>query len=353
MLKKQLFLSPAFLYTSFLLADGSLTQIPEGKITDYHCIHPDITPAAGPRVIDGCNLFVTADYLYWTARESNLEYATTGFTNDATTSVVKGKTQTPKFGFDSGFKATLGWSFGHDSWDTLATYTWFQSNHNTNSIKASFDQGLYPATSIFMDLSPGDYFNKAHTNWNLHFNVIDWELGRNCYISKYLSLRPFVGLKGTWQNQHFNNYYEGLQADSQFVYNSDNKVSNLGIGIRTGLNTAWHLSESWSLFGDLGLSAVWQMIQTTREDQSQIAEDAKITPVQVKEQTHQIIPVLELAIGLRKDVWFYDDHVHIGIQAGWEEQIWWNQNQFCVNPGISRDGNLFLQGLTARLRIDF
>jgi hypothetical protein len=335
------------------MADGSVTQIPEGKLTDYHCIHPDITPAAGPRVIDGCNLFVTADYLYWTARESNLQYASTGYSNSGTYSIQGGRTKTPHFDFESGFKTTLGWSFGHDCWDTLATYTWFQTSNNTGSIKATQDEGLYPYFWPYIPMYSDDYFTKAHTNWGLHFNAIDWELGRNCYISKYLSLRPFVGLKGTWQHQHFNNSYKGFSDYIPFSYHNDNYLSSIGLGIRTGLNTAWHLSQSWSIFGDLALSALWQSVKVSRKDSYTISGEDKLTTVNTRSNMHIIVPVLELALGIRKDVWINDDKVHIGIQAGWEEQIWWNQNQFIEDLATSFNGNLFLQGLTARLRIDF
>ena len=33
------------------------------------------------------------------------------------------------------------------------------------------------------------------------FNIFDWELGRNFWVSKALSLRPFLGLKGGWIHQ--------------------------------------------------------------------------------------------------------------------------------------------------------
>ena len=59
------------------------TVIPEGKIIDYPSIYHDVTPSAGPRVIDGCGVFLTGDYLYWTARQDNMQYAAAGFTNDA------------------------------------------------------------------------------------------------------------------------------------------------------------------------------------------------------------------------------------------------------------------------------
>ncbi len=32
--------------------------------------------------------------------------------------------------------------------------------------------------------------------------MLDWELGRSFYVSKHLSLRPHIGIKGGWISQH-------------------------------------------------------------------------------------------------------------------------------------------------------
>lgn len=353
MTRKSIYIPLSLFCMTQVIADSNVIQIPEGKITDYHCVHPDITPAAGPRVIDGIDVFIAGDYLYWTAREDNLEYASTGYTNDSTTSVSSGLGKTPSFHYRSGFKAELGFNFGHDAWDTLFNYTWFQSNNNKSSITADYDDGLTPSLATFINLGVLDFFNGASTNWSLHFNTLDWELGRNCYISKYVSLRPFVGLKGSWQKQTFHNQYEGEISDAPFSYNNSNSCSYWGVGIRSGLNTSWHLSGSWSLFGDLALSALWSTFHSSRQDSYSISHGTPVDPVKQKENVSTLSPVLELSIGLRKDCWFFQDRLHISAQAGWEEQVWWDINRLPLDFGFARGGNLYLQGLTARLRLDF
>lgn len=352
MLQKSIFFPLSLFCMTQIIADSTVIQIPEGKITDYHCMHPDITPSAGPRVVDGVNMFFTGDYIYWTAKEDNLEYASTGYTNNPAFSVSSGQSKSPKSHYETGFKAGFGFNFGHDSWDSLLNYTWFQSNHNKSSIEADYDDGLTPSFIPYITLELSDFFNSAHSNWGFHFNNIDWELGRNCYISKYLSLRPFVGLKGSWQKQTFNNQYQGEVSDKAFTYHNNNKSSFWGVGIRSGLNTSWHLSESWSLFGDLALSALWSSFDIHRNDSYEISHDMAY-PVKEKGNTNTLSPVLELGLGVRKDVWFFQDHLHVSVQAGWEEQVWWNQNRLSLDLGLARGGNLYLQGLTARIRFDF
>jgi hypothetical protein len=350
---------PSMLLLAQTAIGNTITQIPEGKPIDYPCIHPDITPGAGPRVIDGVDLFVTAEYLYWIAQEDNLQFASTGQASlsDSSVTVNSGMTKHPNFHYRSGFKTTLGWNFGHDVWDTQLTYTWMQNNHNTASLTGSPTNEVTPAFTPVIELTSDDYFTSAKSRWGIHFNALDWELGRNSYLSKDLSLRPFLGLKASLQKQKFRNRYEGLRGDlhpTEFSYTNNQRMKFWGTGIRSGMNSSWHLSNSWSLYGDFALSALWGTFHTQRKDKNKISE-SKTKNVSVNQEYHcnAVSPVLELALGLRKDEWFFEDRVHISAQVGWEEQVWWNQNQFTVDRSIPRGGNLYLQGLTAKLRLDF
>ena len=352
-MKKMLSIPLSLLCTTPGLFASTTALVPEGKIIDYPSVFPDVTPGAGPRVIDGCNVFLTGDYIYWSARQDNMQYASTGYSNDYDLSVNPGKSENPTFKYETGFKGGLGFNFGHDMWDCSFNYTWFQSNNNKDSVSGSYSDGLTPSFSPSIDLLSDDYFKSAKTLWQLHFNVIDSELGRSFYISKYLSLRPFIGLKGTWQNQKFANTYSGVINDEDFSYWNNMNNSLWGIGIRSGLNTSWHLSESWSLFGDLALSGLFEKFQMKRKDSYKIDDESKVSPIHQRGELTTISPILELCIGIRKDEWFFQDKFHLGVQAGWEEQIWWDQNQFGLNMSMTRGGNLVLQGLTARIRCDF
>jgi len=161
-----------------------------------------------------------------------------------------------------------------------------------------------------------------------------------------------LGLKGSWQKQKFNNTYKGTINDSSFVYSFNNHLSYWGVGVRSGINTAFHFSDTWSLYGDIALSALWSSCRTKRDDRYTLNQNS-IHPVEERNNINALAPVLELGMGIRKDLWIYNDRVHIGAQFGWEEQVWWDQNQFSSDLGVARGGNLFLQGLTVQLRFDF
>lgn len=350
--RSSLFAASLLCMGSSFCAESNTIQIPEGKLTNHAGLFGDITPSAGPRVIDGYGVFLTGDYIYWTAREDNLEFAVSGANlNNASTGSVnvlptrRGKKVDPHFRFHSGFKAGIGFDFGHDKWDMYLNYTWFNSHNNHNAISRKAGNPLTNLIPIGMADSYAllDY---ARAKWDLNFNVVDGELGRNFYISKFLSLRPFFGLKGTWQRQKYNVLYNFTSTPN---LESHNKNNFWGVGLRSGVNTAWFLGGTWSIFADMALSALWGVFNVKRTDTD---ESTGTIYYETKEGFHTIKPVFEIAAGLRKEDWFCKDRFHLSVQAGWEQQIWFSQNQFDFYTS-SRDGDLNLQGFTAKVRFDF
>lgn len=325
-----------------------------------------ITPSAMPAIQHGSNVFVTADFIYWTARVDNLEYAHTGVSpatvllSEFSSISKQGSYRGVHHKLSPGFKAALGFAPGYDGWDTLIRYTYLRTGASSSVEKAN------PLWSLTPGLIIGDSAALITANtgdWHLHFNNADWELGREYFISSHLLLRPFLGLKGSWQRQTFNIGYTGIALDALSLslsipsYTINNSQYFWGAGPRAGLNTTWQCTHHWSLFGDCAFSALWSYFKVKRIDHMQTAStpsplvDTNVIVANESLRFHSLRPVLELDLGMRWDYWFLDDDYRIRIQAAWEQQVWFNQNQF-LNPS-SRDGLLSLQGLTAGFRLDF
>ena len=79
----------------------------------------------------GPNVFISADYTLWTAREAGLAVGVSQ-ANTAGGAGAQGQVYYPNGSSElrSGFKVDLGVYLPHDNWDLIATYTWF-SNNNT------------------------------------------------------------------------------------------------------------------------------------------------------------------------------------------------------------------------------
>jgi hypothetical protein len=64
---------------------------------------------------------------------------------------------------------------------------------------------------------------------------------------------------------------------------------------------------------------------------------------------HTLSPVIQLALGVESD-WKFGNDYRFLVQAGWETQVWFFQNQ---HYSAIADTSLILQGLTVDFRFDF
>ncbi len=336
----------------------------------------EITPNAGPRVTNGADVFLTADFIYWTVRQDGLRYAYCGVdvttSSSTASSVNQGQSFYPPTRFDPGFKVGAGLNLGHDGWDVYLEYTWFHSNHSNGATSGTAsDQRLVPAFPIAWgshsssDVYDTDLlnFDRFAASYRMRFNNFDLELGRNYYISQYLTLRPHVGLKGNWYNVDYVVTAYGPRIGDTPVnsggYGYDDILSARatieqnwwGIGIRTGLDTAWYFDKNWSIFGDFAFSTLYGRFSTPRRDTLR-GDFSSTTPVistvgNVANSWHTVKSVAETQLGLRFDYWFSDDDYHFGLSAAWEIQSWINHGE------LRGGGDIGFQGFTLKARFDF
>ncbi|MCP5492150.1 MAG: outer membrane beta-barrel protein [Chlamydiales bacterium] len=303
------------------------------------CPPMEVLCDAGPRVCMGSDVFFTASFILWSVHQEGTEYAMSG----VGTNPSKGKLHDVDYGLEPGFKVGLGYAAPHDGWDLYASYTWLHASADDRT-------GGTDTATLITDFN--GQLQEARANWSLKFNVIDLELGRNFFASKFLKLRPFVGFKGTWQDQDYSVNYIGSNA----IFASRNDridQSFWGFGMRAGMDTAWHFTNDWSIFGNFALSALWSGYDTdlTVTDTTIGVQDVDLN---TDNSFHTVSPVLELMIGIRYETWFYHDEYHIAIDAGWEEQVWWGHNRYVViNQPQRNGGDLTFQGLTLTFRFDF
>ena len=166
-----------------------------------------VPPSASPGDT-GPNVFLSADYTLWTARQSGLAVALTNFYGAGTVSPDKGHVHYPEFKLRSGFKVDLGVYLPHDNWDLVGEYTWFYNK--TNSFHApTFTSGQAVNTWLIdpVNNTPAtlSYFASRWQGW---FQRVDVTMGRSFYAGHYLALRPFLGLLGAWDSQDFDINYQ-------------------------------------------------------------------------------------------------------------------------------------------------
>ena len=219
----------------------------------------------------------------------------------------QGEVYHPRKKWNSGFKAGLGTVPCHDGWDVYGEYTWFHSK-NSRSAEVPAPGGLLDNYWIVNLDDLGNInpfgFNSSSAKWTLNMNIVDLEIGRNFYISPRLMLRPFYGLKGTWQRQKMDVQFAGLDGD----FTSQNKIKNWGIGVRGGLDSSWHFTKSFSLIGDMALSGLYEYFKTTRFD-TDTSAGVFANQINLVEKSYLLKPVIEWSLGLKWETGISCDQV--------------------------------------------
>ncbi|MBI3509009.1 MAG: hypothetical protein HY069_05210, partial [Chlamydiia bacterium] len=194
----------------------------------------------------------------------------------------------------------------------------------------------------------------ARGKWILGLNVCDLEMGRSFWVGKHFSLRPFIGARGAWIDQHFHIRYD--LATSSPTSTHIHALSDFsGGGIRAGTDMRFTLIGGWSFYSVASASLLYGFYNCDFHEQwdGQAIADAK-------NRFRQGVSNGQLELGVRWDTYLHRDRYHIGLYAGWEQNIWFGMNKMSRYFGSLDEGNfeqmnadLTLSGGTFGVRFDF
>jgi len=309
---------------------------------------------------DGKGFFVTFDVLYWQSLVDGTQFAYSEGCDAYETLPVNSDVRQITFNkWDWGFRAGAGYKFDHGEWDVYANFTYFK-----NSSDLTVGDGIlttilnhhvaqYPSEILNHQGSPNHqlYFENAVSSFKFSFNRLDLELGRDFYVSKFLSMRPHVGLMTAWIKQHQTTRFTGGSADYNTV-SLTNYDKYWGIGPRTGINTQWHLCNGFSLIGNTSGAFVYGNFKLHKH------QDYSIRPLDnaynLYDSFHRFAPTGQLQLGLKYDRYTTDCKQHFSAFLAWDVQYWWNLYRFFPADSIvSSNNDVSLQGATLNLRLDF
>jgi major outer membrane protein len=312
-----------------------------------------INPPARPVVRDGNDLWIQGEALFMHATEDGLAY---GIKNENSTG-LDGRVKNVGYDWDWGFRLGAGYNFPHDGWDALLNWTWFRT-HEKKQEGTDANEIIWQTVTNPSNGPAEVTAHHADGHSKLHLNLLDLEMGREFFVSKWLTLRPFVGGRAAWLNRSFTFEYK-LNANGAALTEAEGHNHNRfrGGGLRTGLNSQWGLGWGWSFFGDFALSLIYGT-QRIHAHQETDPGDARIGHIHNAWTISR--PMLDLALGLRWDHLFYDDAYRIRIQLGWEQHTLWgfNKDMNFVSDDVQgkytfNQGDLTLQGLALQARFDF
>lgn len=245
----------------------------------------------------------------------------------------------------------------------------------------------------------------AFSKWNLKLDILDLALGRDFFVSKYLSLRPNFGLRGVKVRQTQTSVYNGFNTsdcfcqcsppagddccfrsgsqiiDDDFQDRVKDRQKYWGVGPKAGMDTLWSFGGGWGIYGNAAISIVYGRLKVKHQETyfldgfEDVCDDCGVCdcdcvcscpvltikgPKNRCSTQYKSRAITDLALGLSWDRNFKDDRFHLGLNVGWEHHMFFGMNQFyrfmsSTQQGAltNNQGDLATQGLTFGARLDF
>ncbi len=314
-------------------------------------------PPANPQVVHGYNLFLFGDALYWTAREDGLSfaYSTNNPAGVATNNRIKLKD--PRFEWDWGFRIGLGYIIPRDDWDLSIQWTHITPTADKH-VHAKQGSGLATIWAFPQGPAGASFATESSARWRTYVNVLDIELGKEYFVSHYFSVRPYIDVRTVFLDQHYKVKYLNVVQIGGPAINDFIHMSNdfWGVGPAVGVDMEWGLPWGFNVYGGGTLSLVYGSFDIHIREKTSNGQ----APLRSRQSFHNARAITDLSLGLGWDHMFFHDQFHFGIKAGWEQHLYFSQNQLFrfvsipVADGVVTDqGDLSLEGLTISGRIDF
>lgn len=213
--------------------------------------------------------------------------------------------------------------------------------------------------------------DRAKATWSLHYQLLHLELGREYRYTSALQFRTSLGLSMTYQVQDFSTLYvippfdlsfnqASISSTEQLNFNSKLKQDVFGTGLRLAFAPKWYLVKWFGFQGKAGISYLWMYYELKRRDSvgANIILDGNFAGVKawlanIKSKPRAMKLFFDINLGIFFETPTFCNQYRFNFFMGWESHIWVNETMHInLSDELSRF-DLTLQGLTARLRLDF
>lgn len=328
-----------------------------------------INPSVNPVVKDGVNMFISADFIWMSAREDGLVYAQQITTGEISDTAIDVNCLDTNKNWKPGFKVGIGYYMNHDDWDIQLN--WLRMHGNREDSNTSMADVVAPVdylAPVYGMFAPSvDACAKASCTWKSDIDLVDLEIGRDFYVSKHLALRPFLAARCAVVNQKLDNTYEGLFDEGELTTSNEQvnmKDNYTSFGPRIGLNGEWMFTDNFSLFGNAAIAGLYGKVKVHERDYEYTStsdEPVEGTVRHAKDDYFAGKAISDLALGLRWATKFKDDRYGLAINLAWEHHMFFNFNNFPIwetegalnYRDVKSHGDLSLQGLSIGLKFDF
>lgn len=340
--------------------------------------------------------FIDGEFLYWYARETNLPYAAqfevkpdNRFDPDENIGTAfLSKIANLESEWDPGFRVGLGWNSSCDGWDFYLNWTYFY-NKSSDQIASNF-AGFFPTigeTGLYNPWWNGSQafvqpaiFDEIKASWKIHFNQIDFEVGRKYWLSPCFTMRPYAGLRGAWTKTDFevdaSMGPKVVEGTTRLILSSNCLDDRLwGVGLLAGLQPNFYFTKCFILYANLGAALIWGEFEGKPSESYFRGESGTINITDLNQinsyrnDFFQMSPIIDLALGLRWEETWCCYRYRTALDLGWEHHVWFDHGYRIQATNFLSEGSpdalhfapsfynvvsdLNYGGLVIRLRVDF
>lgn len=350
-------------WNSTYAQDQSVPNVQESSLSFFG--QQTGNPSVYPNVKRWIDPFVSAEFTYWQIQEASNGYFRNGQRKAPNSQLTQGHISLVDYKWEPGFKLTLGGILPHGGWDVLMRYTYV----NTTADDSTSDtvQGGQPSFVT----NPGNGHSADLTTptsasgyFHARLNSMDLELGRKFFNSRFLALRFFTGLKGTWvsANSRFTYYIDRSVSNSNATVDGNNVTGPVvikndsftyGIGPRFGIEGNWYFIQCLSLFARLSYSPLYMNADAHAKVDFYNGTLPPTNVINIKNNNKDIIQSLsEIQLGIEGEWWLYNNTYKISARLLYEVQSWGGTLTFVNNTEVNSD-YIAMHGLTAGMSFLF
>ncbi|WP_420421318.1 Lpg1974 family pore-forming outer membrane protein [Simkania sp.] len=322
-------------------------------------------PTVYPNVKRWVDPFITAEFTYWQVLPRGVGYFRNGQRKAPNTTLSQGSISRIGYHWEPGFKLALGGILPHGGWDILTRYTYV--NTTISDASSDFVQGGQPSFVV----NPGNGQSadlrtpiRGKGYFHSRLNAMDLELGRKFFNHRFLALRFFTGIKGTW-----------ISMNDRFTYNADPNISNSdltidgnpvegpvviknksytwGVGPRVGLEGNWYFIQCLSIFARFSMGPIYTNVDAHAKVTFYDGSNPSTTVINIKNNNVDAIETLsEIQLGLEGEWWLYNQTYKIAARVLYEVQQW-GGGYTTVNGTQINTESISMHGLTTGLSFFF
>ena len=243
----------------------------------------------------------------------------------------QGRMKYMDFGWDWGVRVGLGHYFERDGWDLGATYTYFQTNDS---------QHVYTDFLTYDEITESNASGRTRGGFSgrVTLNEVDVLLGKDYFISHYVSLHPTVGIEAVWLDQKYklstSNYINALQTsipvEGTLDSHSHERTKVFGIGPRLGIDANIFFYNHFKMLGAASLGLLQGYYKVTEYQDFAINptnSEPVLTDIDLKGNMHRLFPHGRMLLGLAWSDMLKNGKYRLEVSGAYEVNYFWRANQ--------------------------